>query len=37
MKNKRKKKTKNKKDPLDLDPKKWAKMCEKLGFKKVDF
>ncbi len=25
------------KDPLDLDPTKWAKMCEKYGLKRVDF
>lgn len=28
---------KSKKDPLDLDPKDWSTMCEKLGLKRVDF
>jgi hypothetical protein len=37
MKTKRKKKTKIKKDPLNLDPRKWGKMCKRLGLEQVDF
>lgn len=32
-----KKKSKIKKDPLDLDPRKWAKISKKLGAKEVKF
>ena len=32
-----KRKTKNKKDPLKLDPRKWGKMSKKLGAERVDF
>lgn len=37
MKTKRKNKRKHKKDPLNLDPRKWGKMCKKLGLEGVEF